>query len=103
MLAGKQARAKKVIRHSMASGPAFRYIKCMHGAEVLVNGSAGQVSDCMTESHVSGLKEAMSLPEKLLKSAKVGNSRDVRKLLGRGVPITKDKVLNIANFAQTVN
>ena len=34
----------------------------------------------------------MSLPEKLIKSAKAGNSREVRKLLGRGVSITKDKV-----------
>ena len=34
----------------------------------------------------------MSLQEKLIKSAKAGNSREVRKLLGRGVQITKDKV-----------
>lgn len=35
----------------------------------------------------------MSLPEKLIKSAKTGNLREIRKLLGRGVPITKDKVV----------
>ena len=34
----------------------------------------------------------MSLQEKLIKSAKAGNSREVRKLLGRGVQVTKDKV-----------
>ena len=41
---------------------------------------------------LSTLPGAMSLPEKLIKSAKAGNSREVRKLLGRGVQITKDKV-----------
>lgn len=34
----------------------------------------------------------MSLPEKLIKSAKAGNLREVRKMLGRNVQITKDKV-----------
>lgn len=34
----------------------------------------------------------MSSPEKLIKSAKAGNLREVRKMLGRNVQITKDKV-----------
>ena len=34
----------------------------------------------------------MSLSEKLIRAAKNGSSREVRKLLGRGVQITKDKV-----------
>ena len=44
-------------------------------------------------SVLSTLPGAMSLSEKLIKSAKAGNSREVRKLLGRGVQITKDKVM----------